>query len=389
MYMRKYLFILLMGLGLVGFSQDFNISALTKVSILTVGPGDELNSKFGHSALRVKDPTTNLDIVYNYGMFDFDTPNFYMKFTRGKLDYSLAKQRFAYFLRSYEIEQRWVKEQVLRLNPKEVQALLQFLENNHLPENRFYKYDFFFDNCTTRLPEVLKTVLGAKLTLDPADVGDETTYRDLIHQNLELNSWSNFGIDLALGSVIDKKGTPFLPINVYDQLTKSKINNEDIVYKDISLLQDHRPINNTNFVATPLFWLTVLLIVVALVTYFDFKKKKRSRWLDFSLFFITGAVGLLILFLWFATDHQATKTNFNALWAFAPNWIVAFFMLKKRLPDWSAIYCYITLGLLVVTAFLWMINIQVFSPLIVLILVALAIRYLFLARTAAVNGVRP
>ncbi len=385
MHIRTYLFLFLLVFSVSGFSQEFTISALTRVSILTVGPGDELNSKFGHSAIRVKDPTTDLDIVYNYGMFDFNTPNFYMKFTRGKLDYRLAKQRFTYFLRSYEIEKRWLKEQVLQLKPEEVQALLGFLEKNHLPENRFYKYDFFFDNCTTRLPEALKTVLGTKLTLDPGDVGDETTYRDLIHQNLELNSWSNFGIDLALGSVIDEKGTPFLPINVYDQLEQSKINTEPIVYKDISLLEDHRPENKANFLTTPFFWLVIVLGAVALVTYFDFKKGKRSRWLDFGLFFSTGAAGLLILFLWFATDHQATKTNFNALWAFAPNLIVAFFMLKKQLPAWSRAYCYLLVGLILVTVLLWVLNIQVFSPLIILILVALAIRYLFLSRLAVVR----
>ncbi len=382
MYVRNYLFLFLLAYGHTGFSQELTVSTLTRVSILTVGPGDELNSKFGHSAVRIKDPTTNLDIVYNYGMFDFETPNFYMKFTRGKLDYSLARQRFDYFLRSYEIEKRWLKEQILKLNQEEVQSLFQFLEKNHLPENRFYKYDFFFDNCTTRLPEALKTVLGAKLALDPGDVGDETSYRDLIHQNLELNSWSNFGIDLALGSVIDKKGTPFLPINVYNQLEHSKINKEPIVYKDISLLEDHRPQSKTNFLLTPFFWLSIVLLSVLGITYSDFKNSKRSRWIDFSLFFITGAAGLIIVLLWFATDHLATKINFNAFWAFAPNLIFAFIMLKKQLPSWTRVYCYILLSLLIVTVLLWVINIQVFSPLIILILVALAIRYLFLVRFA-------
>mgnify|MGYP003670259273 CR=1 FL=1 len=380
MQLKKYLPLVLLVFGMVGSAQLVELSPLTKISILTVGPGDELNSKFGHSALRLQDPTIGIDVVYNYGLFDFEAPNFYVNFVRGQLDYSLGRQRFNSFCLSYEREGRWVKEQVLKLSGSDIEALFRFLEDNYLPENRYYKYDFFFDNCTTRIPDALQKVLNDRLDLDQAAFEKEETYRQLIHQNLEVNSWSNFGIDLALGSVIDKKGTPFLPINVFDELKNSKIDGAPLVYTEVDILPERRPASHSNFLLSPLFWLVILLLVVGLVSFLDIKNNKRTRWLDFTLFFVTGAAGLLILFLWFGTDHLATKINFNSFWAFAPNLAIAFYLLRKQPPPWTKKYLYVAIGFLVLTVVFWLLKIQIFSPLIIFILIALAIRYIFLVR---------
>ena len=380
MFLKKVFIFFFALWGVFGLSQQLELSALTKISVLTIGPGDELNSKFGHSAIRVQDPTIGMDIVYNYGMFDFSDPNFYTKFTRGKLDYWIDRETYARFVYGYEYEKRWVKEQILHLSATEAKQLYQFLENNYRPENRYYKYDFFFDNCTTRIPDALRAVLGDKIKLAEIDIGNDTTYRDLIHQNLELNSWSNFGIDLALGSVIDKEGTPFLPINLFDQLKESNIDEKPFVFKEVELLPEGRTPLANPILMTPIFWLSLLLLLVIGITYMDFKKGTRSRWLDFLLFLCTGIAGTLILFLWFATDHQATKLNYNAFWAVAPNLILAFVLLKKRLPSWLKIYLLVLLCLLVLTLIIWVLKVQIFSPLIVFALIALAIRYLFLTK---------
>jgi len=378
MRFKKLLSICIAICGFIGFSQQLELSALAKVSVLTIGPGDELNSKFGHSAIKVQDPTIGMDIVYNYGMFDFNEPNFYTNFARGKLNYWIDKETKQRFLYGYAYEKRWVKEQILNLSAAETKQLYQFLETNYLPENRYYKYDFFFDNCTTRLPEALQAVLGDKLQLAEIAIADETTFRDLIHQNLELNSWSNFGIDLALGSVIDKKGTPFLPVNLLTQLRDSKINGKNLVYREVDLLPEARVQKSTSFYKTPIFCFSLLVLIVLLVTIFDSKKNKRSRWLDFLLFLLTGAAGTLILLLWFATDHQATKLNYNVLWAVAPNLLIAFVVLKKTLPKWLKIYLILLVVLIISTILLWVIKIQIFSPLLLFILASLNIRYLFL-----------
>jgi len=385
MCLKKVLLILFSIWGTLAYCQQLELSPLAKISVLTIGPGDELDSKFGHSALRIQDPTIGMDVVYNYGMFDFYDPNFYLKFTRGKLDYWIAKQTFDRFLFSYEREKRWVKEQILNLSADGAKGLFEFLENNYLPENRYYKYDFFFDNCTTRLPDALQAVLGSKLHLAEVNLGEETTYRDLIHQNLELNSWSNLGIDLALGAVIDKPGTPFLPINLLEQLSASKINGEPLVYKEVSVLPEGRTLKAPSIFTTPLFWLGILMLVVLAVTYKDFKSYTRSRWLDFILFFATGLVGSLILFLWFGTDHLATKLNLNALWAFAPNLFLSFMLLKKQLPNWLKFYLSLLLALLGAVIILWLLQKQVFSPLILFVLVALGIRYLLLLKISKLD----
>src|SRR5690606_28776993 len=173
------------------------------------GQGEDLYTTFGHSAFRVTDPGLGIDVVYNYGTFEFDPPMFYVDFARGKLLYSLSRAHFRDFLLEYEIQNRWVKEQILDLTPKQVNELFRFLETNYLPENRDYKYDFLFDNCATKIPAVLKNVFKEDLVFSEDYLSDHYTFRELIHQNLITNSWSSFGIDLALGSVIEIEATPY------------------------------------------------------------------------------------------------------------------------------------------------------------------------------------
>ncbi len=382
MRLNKCILSLLLVFSTLAFAQP-TLSDHAKISILTIGTADELYAKFGHSAIRIQDAAQGIDVVYNYGQFDFNTPNFYLKFTQGKLLYRLSRISFANFLYDYEVENRWVKEQQLLLSSKENNELFAFLENNYLPENRYYKYDFLFDNCSTRIPAALKSVLGNKLTFEYGHLKDHYTFRELIHQNLEVNSWSNFGIDLALGSVIDRKATPsehmFLPIYVYKQLPNTKINKQPLVLDDKLLLDTKPVVKNTNFFTSPLFWLTVVSIVIIGITYSNFKSKTRSRIVDFTLFFITGLAGLIIVLLWFATDHQATAKNFNFLWTFPLNLIIAFVVLKKKkMPKWILSYMYLLLGGIFISLAIWLFKVQIFNILITPILIALVVRYSFL-----------
>ncbi|ADV49952.1 hypothetical protein Celal_2667 [Cellulophaga algicola DSM 14237] len=379
---KKYILGFLFAFSLFGFSQP-TLSSKSKISILTVGTADELYAKFGHSAIRVQDPTLGIDVVYNYGHFDFNTPNFYVKFTQGKLLYSLARESFSGFLYGYELENRWVREQDLQLTLAERNDFLKFLENNHLPENRFYKYDFLFDNCSTRIPDALKTVLGNKLKFEYNHLENQYTFRELIHQNLEINSWSNFGIDLALGSVIDKKATPwehlFLPIYVYKQLPYATLNGKKLISNDTILLKETPVKKEHNFFLSPLFWLSLIGILVCLMTLKDYKTKKRSRYLDFTLFLITGLAGILIVFLWFGTDHQATAKNFNFLWTFPLNTFIAFIVFKKSItPKWMIPYLIVLLVCIFIAMLLWLLKVQIFSILIIPIVLALVVRYSFL-----------
>ncbi|MGJ8735593.1 Lnb N-terminal periplasmic domain-containing protein [Zobellia laminariae] len=382
MQLKKIIFILLFSLSVLGFSQAPELTPLSKISVVTCGPGSELYSTFGHSAIHIEDTSLGINAIYNYGTFDFTTPNFYMKFVRGKLDYTLARQSFPYFLKEYEYENRWVRSQELQLTLTERQELFNFLETNYLPENRDYKYDFFYNNCATKIWDILNEVYGDKLVFDKNYLKELHTHRQLIRQKVKINSWSGFGIDLALGSVIDDIATPkehmFLPDYIMEQLDVAQLNGQPLVAKSKVLLEANSEDSASSFFISPELWLIVLLIIILVLTYFDFKNNTRRRWLDFILFFSTGIIGLLIVFLWFFTDHSATAGNFNILWAFPPNLIIAFIVAQKRGPNWIAKYAIFLAILIVVSGILWMFGLQLFSPLILAIWAALIARYLFL-----------
>lgn len=380
MLLKKLLLGFLLFISFLSAAQEIPFSPNSQISIITCGAGDQLYSTFGHTAIRIQDPVHNIDFVYNYGTFDFNQPGFYVKFVRGKLFYRLSRARFTNFLYDYEFEKRWVKEQILDLSPEEKTALLNFLSTNYKPENRGYLYDYLQNNCSTKIPEILTTVLKNKVVFKENHLEEKYTFRELIHQNLNTNSWSSFGIDLALGSVIDDKATAnehmFLPIYVLKQLNNTTLNSKPLVLRERTILDFANRIKPSYFLASPLFWISLLLLFVIVISIIDLKNNVRSRWLDFFLFFSTGSIGLLLFFLWFLTDHSATANNFNILWAFPINLIVAFFLFKRTaIPKWIFNYILGLMALLLLTLLFWVFNVQVFNPIISPLLLALAIRY--------------
>ena len=382
---KKLYFLNVLWIAFFGFSLQAQLSDNTQISIITCDSGQELYASFGHSAFRVQDTAKGINWVYNYGTFDFNTPNFYSKFARGKLLYSLSVSKFSDFLFTYELENRWVKEQILNLNLEEQNALFRFLENNRKPENRDYKYDFLFDNCATKLPEILKKVLGNKLDFHGEHLKNHFTFRDLIQQNLLTNSWSSFGIDLALGSVIDREAEPeeymFLPKYVMLQMNNTTLSQSPLVLRERTVLDYNDKKFSRNFGTTPLFWLLLLLLFTLSISYIDLRNGTRSRWLDFFLFLITGSAGLLIFFLWFLTDHSSTANNFNILWAFPFNIAACYFLLRKdRIPKWMGKYILALLVLMAATLLIWIFQIQQFSPLITVVFAILGHRYALLYR---------
>ncbi|MEO9892297.1 DUF4105 domain-containing protein [Aurantibacter sp.] len=364
------------------YSQKVQLSASSKISVLTCGPGEVLYTAFGHSAIRVQDQAQNIDVVYNFGVFSARGMEFYYEFSQGRMDYLLARSYFSDFLYEYKLENRWVKEQLLNLDLKQRNELFQFLENNARPENRIYKYDYLLNNCATKIWDVQKNVFGDQLIFDPNYIDTLYTFRELMQQNLKTNTWGQFGIDLALGAVIDRKATPeehmFLPEYVSKQLKKSKLGNQVLSPNEKEIVASIEQEVENNFFLSPLFWFLIGLIITGLVTYNDVNKNKRSRWFDFLLFLITGLHGLLIFYLWFLTDHIWTVNNFNILWLFPLNIITAFFLLKKSLPKWLPKYLILLITLISITCILWLVKIQSFSVLIIPIILLLIIRYLFL-----------
>lgn len=358
------------------------------ISVVTCGPGAELYTAFGHSAFRVFDPTLGIDKIYNYGTFDFNAPNFYGNFAKGNLTYFLSTADFVRFLRMYQYENRWVKLQLLNLSSEEVQAIYEFLEENAKVENRNYQYDFFYDNCSTKIEAVIQTVLNDKVHFSNNHITTHKSHRDLINDYTKQFKWGKFGIDLALGAVIDdeaaKNDYKFLPDYIFKAFEKATIQKgatmEPLVAKEISILEE-KPIEKKTEILTPLNLILLISLGIIFITYKNQQQQKRSKLLDVGLFLFTGIIGVTVLLLWFATTHTATYQNLNFLWAFAPNLIVAFYLLKTKPPTWICYYFILLLLLLLIMVVCWLLKIQVFNYALSPLIVALAIRYVYLIKS--------
>lgn len=367
-------------------AQFGSLSPAAEISIITIGPGSELYDKFGHSAFRIKDSLSGVDVAFNYGVYDFDTPNFYTKFAQGKLLYELRADYFQQFFMRYVHENRWVKEQVLNLTQAEKQAVSDFLWNNALPQNKKYKYDFFFDNCATKIRDVIQVVLGKKLEYKDDYIQEELSFRELIQQNLQANTWGSLGIDTALGAVIDQKAKPieyqFLPEYVYKGAEHAVVyrneTSEPLVKSSKVLFKNTPTPPHNNFWLSPLFVFGILGSVIVFITFRDYTKRTRSRFLDGTLFFVTGLIGIILLLLWFATDHTATANNYNLLWAFPLSLFLVIAISQKNTSHFLKRYVFLLLLLLVLLAVHWISGVQVFAIGLLPLLIALAIRYVFL-----------
>ncbi|HET9431438.1 MAG TPA: DUF4105 domain-containing protein, partial [Chitinophagaceae bacterium] len=210
-------------------------SCTLQVSLLTCTPGQELYSTFGHSAIRVKDSATSTDIIFNYGTFDFNDPDFYKKFVQGKLLYFVSVDSLHNFLWEYEYFQRGVTEQVLNLDCITRKELVAALFENAREENKYYLYDFTHDNCTTRLRDMIEKSSGKILKSKNILPGAGATFRNLIHEYLNRGGqyWSKLGIDLLLGSHLDRAMTNregmFLPDYLMKGLDSSTLDGVQIV----------------------------------------------------------------------------------------------------------------------------------------------------------------
>jgi len=380
----KLTFLLLIAVTIYTTAQERQLSSEAEISVLTIGPGALLNDSFGHSAFRVKDKLKYFDIVYNYGVFDWNEPNFYTKFAQGKLNYKLDINPYSNFYESYVAQNRSIQEQTLNLTQSQKQQLFEFLENNLKPENKYYLYDFFYDNCATKIKDVLIEALNEPLVFNAPDTFIPKTFRHLIHDHVNKNSWGSFGIDVALGSVIDKNATAeehmFLPKYIYPSFENATFSNsEEPLVKQSRFLfsKVERPVSNA-FFSSPIFVFSIISLIILIITYFDYKKGKRNKGLDLFLFILTGIVGIVILLLWFATDHTATANNYNLLWAFPLNLLVIRQLYKKTVKQWFIKYLKFLIIMLCLLTLHWIIGVQVFAIGLIPLLIAIIIRYVFL-----------
>lgn len=336
------------------FSSAAQDSSHLRVSLLTCTPGDELYSIFGHSAIRIIDSSSVTDIVYNYGTFNFDDEGFYMKFARGKLNYYLSIANFEEFKFDYQATNRGITEQVLKLTASEKINFQRALNDNLKEENKYYQYDFFLDNCTTRLRDIIVKVKQPSPQL-PAVIPSDTKFREAIHQYLNSGKkyWSKLAIDILLGArtdgVMSVSQQQFLPDNLMYALDSTS--NVTIVQSKENLYKiDNSNSGKTSF--TPMMFFLLLLIIFILLSYSENKRTQALlAGLDGFLFFITGLLGIILIFMWVATDHSMTKINFNLLWAWPTHLFISF--VANRNNKLVKKYFFITACLLSMLLIVW------------------------------------
>ena len=360
-----------------------SLSEQSQISILICGPGQELYSKFGHAAIRIIDNKKNIDRVFNYGTFDPSLPNFYTKFLKGQMLYELSVTNTVQFLYSYQLEKRWVKELILNLDQEEKQGLFNFLEINALPENKYYLYDFVYENCATAIIDVLQNELGEAIEHDYDEEAFSKSFRDLIHEYLQNNSWNRIGIDLVLGSVMDKTeaytASAFLPDYTAAQLSEMKVHQKQLVASERNLLVFNYNELNTPFLLTPGFWIALFSLIILMLTYIDFKNGIRTWIVDQILFSLLGIMGIFLCFMWFGTDHKSTKLNFNVFWI-NPLFLYLCFVFGKNkfIKYWQHLLLFGILILMLCFSVMWITGFQALSPLFIPLLVAIYLRILLL-----------
>ncbi|MFK7831963.1 MAG: DUF4105 domain-containing protein [Winogradskyella sp.] len=366
-------------------AQQFQLSPEAEVSVITIGPGTLLNDAFGHNGFRIKDKSRGIDAVYGYGAYDFKAPNFYLKFAQGKLNYLISRHNFTDFYNSYKSSNRTIKEQVLNLSATERQEIFNYLENNYKPENRRYLYDFFYDNCATRIRDVTTKTKDGKIIFNVPEGLEPETFRTLIHDHVGLNTWGSFGIDIALGSVIDRQASVyehmFLPEYIHTFFEDATFNDGNNLVKTSATLYEKKATNSSsNFLFSPLMVMGLIGAIILYITYKDHKNNTRSTWLDLAIFSITGLIGIFVLLLWTATDHSATAQNYNLLWAFPLNIFMIGQLLRPQIKNWFKGYLKLLVILLTLLTLHWLIGIQVFAIGLIPLLLALLLRYIFLVR---------
>lgn len=323
-------------------AESQTLSPEAKISLITCAPGEELYSLFGHSALRVKDSANDFDLVFNYGTFDFNTPNFYLKFMQGRLDYLLSVAEYERFILSYQREKRSIYSQELLLDSLQKQQLFEALLLNYKPENRAYKYDFFMDNCATRIDEIIKNTTQGKWqnNYEWDKLGE--TYRTGLAPYLANSDWLNLGLNIVLGTPTDnlQQGL-FLPDILQENYAVTTLNGKPIVAKTETLYDAQFNYSKTSFWFSPIFIIYLLAFLLLLASIF-IPQKLRS--VDFILFTVLGIMGCIIAFLWFAADHVATNNNWNILWALPTHLPMAFVLLfQQKKSKFTDYYFRITL----------------------------------------------
>ena len=370
----------------IGQNHPLKLSEESQISVITFGPYQgKLWSAFGHNGIRVYDPQLDIDWMYDWGRFDFEQANFFWNFARGKMLYSIGRTQKYPSVKSYYIKQnRSIKEQVLNLSWAQNQAFFNYLEHNNLPENRPYLYNYVYDNCATKIRDIIQKVIP-KSTLDLSFKVPKKSVRDLMDDYLSDQPWGDFIIDIALAHPIDKEAPAdtylFLPDYVHLALEGGTIENDTsnlpLIKASLSI-HEEKIKKSSQSTFTPFNLFVLLFFIIGFFTNRDFKNKKRTQWIDLCLFSMIGLFGWWFTFLWTATSHLSMY-NWNLLWALPIHLPLIFFLNK---PKWhkslSRIYLIIAIINLLLMLF-WALIPQALHIALIPLILALVLRSFYIS----------
>lgn len=358
-----------------------------RFSLLTCGPGNEIYSLFGHTAIRYENPRKGLDIVFNYGLFSFNTPNFILRFTLGETDYQLGATDFRHFVAEYMMTGRDVWQQTLNLTPEEKERLIDQLEENYKPENRVYRYNFFYDNCATRPRDQVEKAVDKRLhyaeDMETTDTG--VSFRDIVHQHCQDHPWSSFGIDFCLGSLADRpinrRQMMFAPFYLKDFMATAMLTDSagvasiplvSATEQIVRIPEEAKEVGS--FVPTPLQASLLLLVLIVIVTLWGLRKGKVWWGIDLVLFLLAGIGGCFLFLLSFFSQHPTVNPNYLLFVLHPLHLCVLPFMLYKVIKRRLSYYMCANLVTLTLFIVFWGVIPQNIHPAILPLALCLLIR---------------
>lgn len=317
---KKILFVLLVLLNSNSFSQNsLLLSDNAVVSVFTCGKGDELYTVFGHTAIRIKDVAHDVDIVYNYGAFDFRTENFYGKFVKGDLQYFMVASNYDDFIYEYQMDKREVVEQYLNFSTDKKQELFDKLNASLYSDERSYTYKFIDRNCTTMVVEKINETVGKELI---KKVDDTTlSYREVLYPYFKDHFWYKLGINSIFGTKTDQNATQlFLPIELLHSLDKASVDGAPLVYKKVTAVKGSAVEAPFSFFNS-IYFVAALLLLLLII---------NKRYLFVSYLFILGLLGLFFSLVGFYSFHKELLWNYNVL-LFNPIFLVLPFIKNSKI----------------------------------------------------------
>ena len=292
-----------------------------RISLVTCSPGTEVYEVYGHTALRVEIPSMGVDVVVNYGLFSFEAPNFVWRFIKGETDYMVGTIGYPIFEREYTYRGSSVTLQTLNLNGEEKERLVYLLNENLRPENREYRYNFLYNNCSNKAGNMVKEALTLPIVPIESRV-EGTTYRDILHEYTQTYPWLQFGIDYLLGFEADLPADPtqqmFAPEYLMHYTSQSRLQGDSLSYPYVVEQRVVEPLvpqdEVKSFMLSPVQMMILFILVVALVCTLEILLEHRQWWFDIVLLTLQGIMGCVVAFLFFCSEHPAVGSNLHVIY---------------------------------------------------------------------------